>query len=130
MTVFVTGVNGQLGHDVVKELLKRGHAAIGSGSSSALKERGSGSGQSYKGAADLKVFVTGVGGQLGHDVVNNLAARGHEAVGSDIQATYAGIQDNSDVVRAPYVQMDITDKDAVARTIEEIKPDAIVHCAT
>ena len=78
----------------------------------------------------MKIFVTGVGGQLGHDVVNNLAARGHEAVGSDIQATYAGIQDNSDVVRAPYVQMDITDKDAVARTIEEIKPDAIVHCAT
>lgn len=118
MKVFVTGVNGQLGHDVVKELLKRGHAAICSGS-----------GQSYKGADDLKVFVTGVGGQLGHDVVNNLTARGHEAVGSDIQATHAGIQDNSDVVRAPYVQMDITDKDAVARTIEEIKPDAIIHCA-
>ena len=118
MKIFVTGVNGQLGHDVVKELLKRGHAAICSGS-----------GQSYKGADDLKVFVTGVGGQLGHDVVNNLATRGHEAVGSDIQATYAGIQDNSAVVSAPYVQMDITDKDAVARTIEEIKPDAIIHCA-
>ena len=118
MKVFVTGVNGQLGHDVVKELLKRGHAAICSGS-----------GQSYKGADDLKVFVTGVGGQLGHDVVNNLTARGHEAVGSDIQATYAGIQDNSDVVRAPYVQLDITDKEAVACTIEEIKPDAIIHCA-
>ena len=118
MKIFVTGVNGQLGHDVVKELLKRGHAAICSGS-----------GQSYKGADDLKVFVTGVGGQLGHDVVNNLAARGHEAVGSDIQATYAGIQDNSAVVCAPYVQLDITDKDAVARTIEEIKPDAIIHCA-
>ena len=118
MKVFVTGVNGQLGHDVVKELLKRGHAAICSGS-----------GQSYKGADDLKVFVTGVGGQLGHDVVNNLATRGHEAVGSDIQATYAGIQDNSVVVSAPYIQLDITDKDAVARTIEEIKPDAIIHCA-
>lgn len=118
MKVFVTGVNGQLGHDVVKELLKGGHAAICSGS-----------GQSYKGADDLKVFVTGVGGQLGHDVVNNLAARGHEAVGSDIQATYAGIQDSSAVVSAPYVQLDITDKEAVACTIEEIKPDAIIHCA-
>ena len=118
MKVFVTGVNGQLGHDVVKELLKRGHAAICSGS-----------GQSYKGADDLKVFVTGVGGQLGHDCVNELIGRGHEAVGSDIQVTYAGIQDNSAVVSAPYVQLDITDKDAVARTIEEIKPDAIIHCA-
>lgn len=118
MTVFVTGVNGQLGHDVVKELLKRGHAAVCSGS-----------GQSYKGADDLKVFVTGVGGQLGHDVVNNLTARGHEAVGSDIQATYAGIQDNSAVVSAPYVQLDITDREAVQRTIEAIHPDAIIHCA-
>lgn len=118
MIVFVTGVNGQLGHDVVKELLKRGHIAVCSGS-----------GQSYKGADDLKVFVTGVGGQLGHDVVNNLAARGHEAVGSDIQANYAGIQDNSAVVSAPYVQLDITDREAVQRTIEAIHPDAIIHCA-
>lgn len=118
MKIFVTGVNGQLGHDVVKELLKRGHAAICSGS-----------GQGYKGADDLKVFVTGVGGQLGHDCVNELVGRGHEAVGSDIQATYAGIQDSSAVVSAPYVQLDITHKDAVARTIEEIKPDAIIHCA-
>ena len=118
MKVFVTGVNGQLGHDVVKELLKRGHAVVCSGS-----------GQSYKGADDLKVFVTGVGGQLGHDVVNNLAARGHEAVGSDIQATYAGIQDSSAVVSAPYVQLDITDKDAVDKVITELKPDAIIHCA-
>ena len=111
-------MNGQLGHDVVKELLKRGHAAICSGS-----------GQSYKGADDLKVFVTGVGGQLGHDVVNNLTARGHEAVGSDIQANYAGIQDGSAVVTAPYVQLDITDREAVQRTIEDIHPDAIIHCA-
>ena len=118
MTVFVTGVNGQLGHDVVKELLKRGHAAICSGS-----------GQEYKGADDLKVFVTGVGGQLGHDVVNNLAARGHEAVGSDIQATYAGVQDNSAVVTAPYVQLDITDREAVQKVIRELHPDAIIHCA-
>lgn len=118
MIVFVTGVNGQLGHDVVKELLNRGHAVICSGS-----------GQSYKGADDLKVFVTGVGGQLGHDVVNNLIGRGHEATGSDIQAEYAGIEDGSAVVSAPYVQLDITDKDAVERTIEELKPDAIIHCA-
>ncbi len=77
----------------------------------------------------MKVFVTGVGGQLGHDVVNNLAARGHEAVGSDIQATYAGIQDNSVVVSAPYVQLDITDREAVEKVIGELSPDAIIHCA-
>ena len=77
----------------------------------------------------MKVFVTGVGGQLGHDVVNNLTARGHEAVGSDIQATYTGIQDYSAVVSAPYVQLDITDREAVEKVIEELHPDAIIHCA-
>ena len=77
----------------------------------------------------MKVFVTGVGGQLGHDVINNLAARGYEAVGSDIQNTYVGIQENSAVVSAPYVQLDITNKEAVQRTVEEIKPDVIIHCA-
>ena len=118
MKVFVTGVNGQLGHDVVKELLNRGHASICSGS-----------GQSYKGADDLKVFVTGVGGQLGHDCVNDIISRGHEAVGSDIQTTYAGIQDGSAVVSAPYVQLDIMDRDAVQKVIEELHPDAIIHCA-
>lgn len=77
----------------------------------------------------MKVFVTGVGGQLGHDVVNNLAARGHEAVGSDIQPTYSGIQDGSAVAGAPYVQLDITDREAVSATIEALKPDAVIHCA-
>lgn len=77
----------------------------------------------------MKVFVTGVGGQLGHDVVNNLATRGHETVGSDIQNTYGGVDDGSAVTTAPYVQLDITDKDAVQRTIIDLKPDAIIHCA-
>ena len=118
MTAFVTGVNGQLGHDVVKELLKRGHAAICSGS-----------GQEYKGASDLKVFVTGVGGQLGHDCVNELIDRDYEAVGSDIQTTYSGMADGSSIISAPYVQLDITDKEAVQRTVTELKPDCIIHCA-
>ena len=118
MIVFVTGVNGQLGHDVVKELLKRGHAAVCSGS-----------GQSYKGADDLKIFVTGVGGQLGHDCVNELTARGHDAIGSDIAEQYSGINDGSSVTTASYVQLDITDKNAVDKIITELKPDAIIHCA-
>ncbi len=77
----------------------------------------------------MKIFVTGVCGQLGHDVVNNAIARGYEAVGSDIQPVYSGVADGSTVTGTPYVQLDITDKDAVLSVIEEIKPDAIIHCA-
>ena len=77
----------------------------------------------------MKIFVTGVCGQLGHDVVNNAVARGIEAVGSDIQPVYSGVADGSAVTAAPYVQLDITDKDAVKAAIEEIRPDAIIHCA-
>ena len=77
----------------------------------------------------MKVFVTGVCGQLGHDCVNEIIGRGYEAIGSDIQPAYACVADNSAVTTAPYVQLDITDKDVVAKTIEELKPDAIIHCA-
>lgn len=77
----------------------------------------------------MKVFVTGVGGQLGHDVMNELAKRGYEGIGSDIQPEYSGEQDGSAVTGMPYVQLDITDKDAVNRVICQIKPDAVVHCA-
>lgn len=77
----------------------------------------------------MKVFVTGVCGQLGHDVMNELAKRGHEGVGSDITAQYAGAADASAVVSMPYMQLDITDKDAVQQTIAAVHPDAVVHCA-
>ena len=77
----------------------------------------------------MKIFVTGVCGQLGHDVVNNAAARGIEAVGSDIQVVYSGVADGSAVTSAPYVQLDITDKDAVDSVLNEIRPDAVIHCA-
>lgn len=77
----------------------------------------------------MKVFVTGVAGQLGHDVMNELARRGHEGIGSDIAPQYAGIADGSAVTRAPYVRLDITDGEAVSRVIGEVKPDAVVHCA-
>jgi dTDP-4-dehydrorhamnose reductase len=78
---------------------------------------------------DMKIFVTGVGGQLGHDVVNHAVGRGLEVVGSDIAPCYSGTRDNSEAVTAPYVQLDITDQRAVAETIEKIKPEAIIHCA-
>lgn len=77
----------------------------------------------------MKVFVTGVGGQLGHDCVNEIISRGYEAIGSDIAQRYSGIQDGSAVTKSPYVQLDITNKAAVKATIERLEPDAIIHCA-
>lgn len=77
----------------------------------------------------MRLFVTGVGGQLGHDVVNNAAARGYDCIASDLAQQYSGIADGSAVTETAYVQLDITDKAAVSETIREIKPDVIVHCA-
>lgn len=77
----------------------------------------------------MKLFVTGVGGQLGHDVVNEAIVRGHEAVGSDIQTSYSGIQDGSAVTKAEYISLDITDRETVGSVINKIWPDAIIHCA-
>ena len=77
----------------------------------------------------MKVFVTGVGGQLGHDVVNELAGRGHSCTGSDIAPQYSGIADGSAVTNAPYCQLDITDADAVAAVLRREKPDVVIHCA-
>ena len=77
----------------------------------------------------MKVFVTGVGGQLGHDVMNELAKRGHEGIGSDIAPVYSGIQDGSEVTKLPYVSMDITNCEQVDKVISDINPDVIVHCA-
>ncbi|MCR5625421.1 MAG: dTDP-4-dehydrorhamnose reductase [Lachnospiraceae bacterium] len=77
----------------------------------------------------MKILVTGVAGQLGHDVMNELSKRGIEGVGSDIAPEYAGIQDGSPVTGMQYIQMDITDEAAVSSVIESEKPDAVIHCA-
>ncbi|MCR5339495.1 MAG: dTDP-4-dehydrorhamnose reductase, partial [Lachnospiraceae bacterium] len=77
----------------------------------------------------MKVFVTGVGGQLGRDVMNELAKRGIEGIGSDIAPSFSGLQDGSPVTTMPYVQMDITDEQAVEKTLGELAPDAVIHCA-
>jgi dTDP-4-dehydrorhamnose reductase len=77
----------------------------------------------------MKVFVTGVGGQLGHDVMNELDKRNYEGIGSDIAASYSGIQDGSAVTKMPYIQLDITDRESVLKTIEMLQPDVIIHCA-
>ena len=77
----------------------------------------------------MKFFVTGVGGQLGHDVMNELAKRGHAGVGSDMAPAYSGVADGSAVTTMPYVQLDITDAAAVEKAISEVNPDAVIHCA-
>ena len=77
----------------------------------------------------MKIFVTGVAGQLGHDVMNELASRGYVGVGTDLAETYSGIQDGSYVTNAEYVSLDITNKEAVMNTIKCVNPDVVVHCA-
>lgn len=77
----------------------------------------------------MKVFVTGVGGQLGHDVMNELHARGYEGIGSDIAPLYSGIQDDSAVTVMPYVPMDITNVETVKSVLTEVNPDVVIHCA-
>ena len=77
----------------------------------------------------MKVLVTGVAGQLGHDVMNELAKRGYEGIGSDIAESYNGIQDGTPVVSMPYVEMDITDKASVEKVLTEVNADAVIHCA-
>ena len=77
----------------------------------------------------MKILVTGVAGQLGYDVMNELAKRGYEGIGSDITPEYSGMADGTSVTTMPYVAMDITDKESVERVIAELKPDAVIHCA-
>ena len=70
----------------------------------------------------MKVFVTGVGGQLGYDVMNELDQRGIECIGSDVLPEVTSID-------APYYSLDITDGVAVSAMLEKLKPDAVIHCA-
>ena len=77
----------------------------------------------------MKVFVTGVGGQLGHDVMNELHKRGYDAVGAGTKSRYSGVQDDTAACSMPYIQLDITDAAAVEATLIQVKPDAVIHCA-
>lgn len=77
----------------------------------------------------MTILVTGVAGQLGHDVMNALHKRGHSCIGSDIAPQYAGIADGSPVTTLPYISLDITDTAMVRQVMEQTKPDAVIHCA-
>ena len=77
----------------------------------------------------MKLFVTGVAGQLGHDVMNELNKRGYEGLGSDLAPEYSGIQDSTAVTTIPYISVDITDASAVEKAITEAGVDGVVHCA-
>ena len=77
----------------------------------------------------MKFFGTGVNGQLGHDVMKELQKRGYEGVGSDIAEKYAGVADGSPVTTMPYISLDITNREAVMKAIQEVQPDVVIHCA-
>lgn len=75
----------------------------------------------------MKILVTGVNGQLGHDVMLELLKRGYAAVGCGSSPEYRGMADA--VAKLPYVSLDITDDAAVDKVLQEIKPDCVCHCA-
>lgn len=77
----------------------------------------------------MKVLVTGISGQLGHDVMNELAKRGYEGVGSGSSNSYYGLDDGTAVTQMPYVKMDITDREQVEKILAKESPDVVVHCA-
>lgn len=79
----------------------------------------------------MKALVTGVGGQLGYDVVNELFARGYSAVGTDIlsEENVKTPDKNSLFLQMPYVQLDITDEASVDSVVKTEKPDVVIHCA-
>ena len=77
----------------------------------------------------MKILVTGVAGQLGHDVMNELYARGHMGIGSDIAPQYSGAPDGTPVCTMPYEPLDITDAATVRETLTRIAPDVVIHCA-
>lgn len=71
----------------------------------------------------MKILVTGMNGQLGYDVMKVLKHRGYEAIGSDIQP------ESTNMLGIDYIPLDITDSKEVSRVLDEIHPDAVIHCA-
>ena len=74
----------------------------------------------------MKVLVTGVNGQLGHDMMLELKRRGHDPIGSGSGPEYRG---HDSVAAMPYEQMNITDAQNVQDVLKRLQPDAVVHCS-
>ncbi len=74
----------------------------------------------------MRVFVTGVNGQLGHDVLLELQRRGHEAIGSGSGERYLSGDSGK---LCSYVPLDITDSAAVEGAVTALLPDAVIHCS-
>jgi dTDP-4-dehydrorhamnose reductase len=74
-----------------------------------------------RGVRQMKFFVTGVNGQLGHDLMLELKRRGYEAIGSGSRPTCSE--------NIPYVSLDISDAAAVEQAIATVRPDVVIHCA-
>ena len=72
----------------------------------------------------MKTLVTGVCGQLGYDVILELTARGLDAVGTDVLPEAVSLPE-----AISYLQLDITDAEAVSKAVGEFRPDAVIHCA-
>ena len=74
----------------------------------------------------MKVFITGINGQVGYEAANILAARGHTVYGSGRSENYRGLTLDE---RVQYLPLDITDQEAVLNRLGELQPDAVIHCA-
>ncbi|MCR5091048.1 MAG: dTDP-4-dehydrorhamnose reductase [Oscillospiraceae bacterium] len=77
----------------------------------------------------MKILVTGVNGQLGHDVLNEVIRRGHTGIGSGSRPEYQGVPDGSAAVSADYIGMDITREEQVLEKLMALRPEAVIHCA-
>lgn len=81
----------------------------------------------------MRILVTGVCGQLGHDIMDELARRGIMGMGTDVLSTAAYEEKldalHEDKYRDPYLPLDITDEDAVMKHIGKFVPDRVIHCA-
>ena len=80
----------------------------------------------------MRVFVTGVSGQLGYDVVKELLSRGSAVVGSDITENEKSallVEDAKGTASYEFAALDITDGAATEELLQRVKPDAVIHCA-
>ncbi len=76
------------------------------------------------------VVVTGVAGELGHDVMNEVAARKYKCFGTDLATFYPNEPDGTMITRLPYCSMDCKNYATVDRVCDSVRIDVIIHCAT